>query len=624
MTQEMSKTLMKRSHRLCCKQHPVLPPPQSKHRCAIALSLALTALSTLPSFAAESPPLPAAATPGGTMPRFEQHLLPDTQAMPAVEIPPLRERPLDVAEGPAIAITRFALEGVVERPGLIDVAELNALVEEKRQAAPQGMTIGQIQQVADEVTNYYRSRGLILAKAYVGAQTVENGAITLTVLEGKLGNIHSAKAATEGQAEEKASLRYSQELLHKPFTEVQGQAVIKDQFESALLQLIDYPGLKYNAVIKPGTTLGTADLYLNVTEERLFNAAFSLDNYGSQYTGEYRPRLDILINNPTNAADLLGLTLMETYDPHKEFYWGASYERPLPWGNNAIGAGYSRNSFDIGGNFADLELEGLAEIYDVFFKHSFVRSRQGNCFGLLRFSSKAAETLQNDELSNQDNLSVLSAEAYLTDRMDTWLGGGVTNINITIAKGFDDFLGSNTNDDENTSRIIEGYEKTQVDFLKVTADVSRLQKMWTNTSLLLRFKGQATDTPLVSIEQFAMGGPDSVRAYPQAEFMMDQGYFASTELIFNAPFFADKQAFFNRTWGELLQFSVFYDASSGWLKEALSNEEDSAYLSGAGVGMHFSLPGQFAANLSMAKPLGSHDSDVGRDVTTYFKLTVQY
>lgn len=110
----------------------------------------------------------------------------------------------------------------MERPGLIDVAELNALVEEKRQAAPQGMTIGQIQQVADEVTNYYRSRGLILAKAYVGAQTVENGAITLTVLEGKLGNIHSAKAATEGQPEEQASLRYSQELLHKPFTEAQG------------------------------------------------------------------------------------------------------------------------------------------------------------------------------------------------------------------------------------------------------------------------------------------------------------------------------------------------------------------------------------------------------------------
>lgn len=619
---------MKRSHSLCCKHLSVPPQPSSRRLCAFGLSLSLSltliALGALPSRAAELPSLPAAATPGGTTPRFEQHLLPEPQAIPAIEIPPLRERPLDVAEGPAIAISRFVLEGVVDRPGLIDVAEVAALVEKKRQATPQGMTIGQIQQVADEVTNYYRSKGLILAKAYVGAQTVENGVITLTVLEGRLGTIHSAKAATEGQTEEKAELRYPQELLHKPFAELQGQAVIKDQLEGALLQLIDYPGLKYNAVIKPGTTLGTADLFLNVTEERFFNAALSLDNYGSQYTGEYRPRLDILVNNPTNAADLLGLTLMDTYDPHKEFYWGTSYERPLPWGNNAIGAGYSRNSFDIGGNFDDLQLEGLAEIYDIFLKHSFIRSRQGNLFGLLRFSSKAAETLQNDDLSSQDNLSVLSAEAYLTDHMDTWLGGGVTNINITLSKGFDDFLGSNTNNDEDTSRVIEGYEKTPVDFLKVTADVTRLQKMWTNTSLLLRFKGQATDTPLVSIEQFAMGGPDSVRAYPQAEFMMDQGYFASTELIFNAPFFADKQAFFNRTWGELLQFSVFYDASSGWLKEALSNEEDSAYLSGAGVGMHFGLPGRFAASLSMAKPLGSHDSDVGRDLTTYFKLTVQY
>ncbi len=622
----MGEEFMNRSHGNSSRNHPLSTHQRQRNRLSTLclLGLALMTLSAAPSHAAEDSAVPAAIVPSGTAPRFEQQLLPETTTMPALEIPPLRERPLDVAEGPAIAITRFALEGVVDRPGLISVAEVAALVEQKRQAAPQGMTIGQIQLVADEITTYYRRQGLILAKAYVGAQTVENGVITLTVLEGQLGNIHSAKAAPEGQTEETAILRYPQELLNKPFVPLQGQAVVKDQFESALLQLIDYPGLKYNAVIKPGTTLGTADLYLNVSEERLFNAALSLDNYGSQYTGEYRPRLDILINNPTNAADLLGLTLMETYDPHKGFYWGTSYERPLPWGNNAIGASYSRNAFDIGGNFADLQLEGLAEIYDGFFKHSFVRSRQGNYFGLLRFSSKAAETLQDDELSSKDNLSVLSAEAYMTDRMDTWLGGGVTNINITVSKGFDDFLGSNTNDDEDTSRTIDGYEKAPVDFLKVTADFTRLQKLWTNTSLLVRLKGQLTDTPLVPIEQFAMGGPDTVRAYPQAEFMMDQGHFASAEMIFNAPFFADKQAFFNRTWGELLQFSVFYDAASGWLKDALSNEEDSAYLSGAGIGMHFTVPGRFSANLSLAKPLSSHESELNRDLTTYFKLTVQY
>jgi len=167
-------------------------------------------------------------------------------------------------------------------------------------------------------------------------------------------------------------------------------------------------------------------------------------------------------------------------------------------------------------------------------------------------------------------------------------------------------------------------EKAAIDFTKMNGDYSRLQKLWTNASLLFRLKGQASNSALVSVEQFPLGGPDTVRAYRQAQYMMDQGYFTSVELILNAPGFADSPAFSNRTWGEILQVSVFYDAAAGWLKDPLPNDASSGYLSGAGIGMHFALPGSFSANMSVAKPVGSQVADDNRDIYTYFKLSYQY
>ena len=576
--------------------------------------------------------IPSAATPGAAMPRLQQPSF-NTGTMPAVVIPPVRERPLGADEGPKITVKQFELEGVVDRPGLIKVAEVQQLVESQRQKLAAGMTMGQLQQVADEVTTYYRNHGLILARAYIAAQTVTNDTVKLTVLEGKLGAVHSvgappAPAPESGEAVATENHRYSEELLQKPFVPLQGKAVVKEEFESALLYLLDYPGLKYSAVVKSGAELGTADLYLNVNEERLFNAALSIDNYGSKYTGQFRPRLDILVNNPTKAADKLGLTFMETVDPSNDFYWSASYERPLPWGNNFIGVDFSRNAFDVGSSLKDNKLAGVAETRDIYLKHSFTRSRTGSMFGLVRFASITAEQLEDSVTIKKDDLSVLSAEAQFTDYMDTILGGGVNNLNVSVSHGFKDFLGSNSNNDSGTSRTLGSGDKAVFDFTKVNGDYSRLQKLWPNASLLFRLKGQASDSPLVSVEQFPLGGPDTVRAYRQALYMMDQGYFTSLELIFNAPGFADRPAFFNRTWGELLQVSVFYDTAGGWLKDPLVSEEStgyaSGYLSGVGVGIHFALPGSFSANLTVAKPVGSPVANDLNDIYTYFKFSYQY
>ena len=54
---------------------------------------------------------------------------------------------------------------------------------------PEGFTVGRLQEVADDVTRYYRDKGLILAQAFVPVQTVDEGIVHIQIMEGVLGRV---------------------------------------------------------------------------------------------------------------------------------------------------------------------------------------------------------------------------------------------------------------------------------------------------------------------------------------------------------------------------------------------------------------------------------------------------
>ena len=78
---------------------------------------------------------------------------------------------------------------------------------------------------------------------------------------------------------------------------------------------------------------------------------------------------------------------------------------------------------------------------------------------------------------------------------------------------------------------------------------------------------------------------------------------------------ADRPAFDNRTWGEVLQFSMFYDFAVGRLNDPLRTEE-STYenFKGVGFGLRFNMPGTLDSRLMWAWAIGApNEGDVGND-----------
>ena len=543
----------------------------------------------------------------------------------AVEIPAVIERPLGIDEGPLIQVTRFRLLDAADYPEWgVRTAELEALLLEARRAhgaAADGFTVGRLQALTDEVSKYYHERGLVLAYAILPVQRVEDGEIDIQVFEGRLGRV-----LVEGNS------LYQEALLREPFEELLGKPVVNSLIESALLRVTDYPGLAVIGVFQPGQQVGEADLVLKVQEEQRLEASVRLDNQGTRRTGRLRARPAIEWNNLTAAADRLRLVGQKAYDPENQSFWSAEYRRRLGRGYS-IGAFVDRNGFDVGGDLEAPQVAGETHNVGVFLDKSFLRSRQRNLSAELRVTRKQSLTTVNSAPISEDKLAVLQLRLDYDSVDIAW--GGLNFAYLTLSRGFNDVLGAmgdRASGDQRRRLLREGPSRcrdldycAEGKFHKALFGYTRLQTLTQHQSLLLRSELQWSSDLLVPLEQFSMGGPESVRAYGVAELLWDRAAFLSVEYLVDAPFVAERRAFGSRTWGELLQLSLFADYAIGRLNEPLLGEASSYEgYGGAGLGLRLNLPGRLVSRLMTAWSLGGRDAENGRDPQLWFDMTLDF
>ena len=116
--------------------------------------------------------LPNSARPGAVRPQIEvQAEKAVAPSSDTVKIPALIDRPF-------VSVKQLRLLDAEELPKYeISVEEINTeILDKSLQDQPErGFSIGELQEIADEVTRYYRSKGLILSTAVIPVQTVDLG-----------------------------------------------------------------------------------------------------------------------------------------------------------------------------------------------------------------------------------------------------------------------------------------------------------------------------------------------------------------------------------------------------------------------------------------------------------------
>ncbi len=556
----------------------------------------------VPAFAQQTLPGTAGSLPGANQPALDYWDL-RAQQNEELYIPPTLERPLGEDAGPRIRVNQIVLDIEPRLAALIDPelrSTLNrSLTNHVIENQQEGFTIGRLENVANDVTDILRDGGFILSLAYLPEQSVEDLTINISVLSGSLEQV-----AVDGNN------RYSADRLLDPFNDLMGMPVVKSDVERSILAVRNYPGLSTSAVFSPGDALGGSRLTLRVSEDP-FDFALVADNHGTESTGENRLRADLYFNNLFGAADSLTANILQTFDPAENTYGGFLYRVPFFGHENTLSLGYSRNSFEVAQGFAagvgvgGANLTGETDIVSLGFSRNLRLARRSRVDLAFDVATKDAELL-NLGFDSGDKLSVVSLDLSI-EAVDDFGSGGINQLQIRYSQGLADFLGSmDENGDGQSTRRGGSGVLAGGDFSKVLARYQRLQRISASNSLLIRVEGQFSSDLLTSLEQVVLGGPNNVRGYPIAQFLVDEAAFTSLEWI------VDLNQLFGEGGGNTrVSLSFFGDYSLGVINDPLPVEVDDVDISGWGVGFsiaHTTNSGnQFLLKIEGAEPITDLD-----------------
>jgi hemolysin activation/secretion protein len=122
-----------------------------------------------------------------------------------------------------------------------------------------------------------------------------------------------------------------------------------------------------------------------------------------------------------------------------------------------------------------------------------------------------------------------------------------------------------------------------------------------DTLLVARTDFQLSDSPLVSLEQFALGGLGSVEGYRQNQVLTDNGIFAGLEV--RLPIVRGSQL-----GGTLVQLIPFVNFGTGWNNAGLANPDPQTLMS-VGLGLQWQQGDFFSARIDWGIPLIDDNSD---------------
>lgn len=554
--------------------------------------------------------LPGGATPGGAQPGLKALPYLPEQSPELIHIPPREQQQLPDDGSPVMTIDAFKLEGAREYPDLgISVQTLESILEQRRITLAGKFSFVQIQAIASEVTHYYRKAGFIFARAFIPEQDVIDNIVVIRLEEGRLGQVIPV-----------GNNSYSSNFLLRPFAGLINNPVQKNTLESALLQINDYPGLKAFGAFTAGEQPGTTDMALNVTQEQPSAVSLFLDNYGTEFTGENRARLNYAFNNISGNADRLFGNVLQTATPNNGTFGEVRYEIPVYKPGNTMGIGYSRNLFDVGADLKQFNISGTTDIASLYVRHTLSRSRARTWSTTLDLDRKWSRVETSGIADRKDNLSVLKA---ILDFRGVDRFNGDNRASVGFRRGFSDLFGAmDNNGDSASSRFGAGGNFNSLYF-----DYLRFQFVSNRQYLIIRIAGQYSGDLLTSLEQFSIGGADNVRAYSPSEYLVDSGGFVSLEWVMNAPGFADRPVpgKHGLTWGQIFQVSLFVDYAAGKLNDPSSSEIGSVDVSGVGAGLQVMRDGLFRIRADIATPVaGPADPGNGRDPQFWLNMSYYF
>lgn len=476
-----------------------------------------------------------------------------------VELPeqPLLDETMTDDQSVTIETVRF------EGNSAFDTASLKAALAFEEQ---ERYTLSELRGFANRISQFYRDQGFPFARAYLPAQRLGEGALTIGVLEGMYGEVQAQGPVAEGV---------------QPFLDhalQAGDLIESDPLERTTLIIGDLPGVTVSPVMRPGDETGEGNLDMQAEADSRLNGSLSVDNHGNRYTGAHRMIGNVNVNRLLTLGDELSVTGL--YTDEQMGFGSVRYERPMGYSGLRGFGSFVRTDYELGtSEFDAANISGVVDITSLGASYPLRRSQVTNISLSAQLQYK--DITEDNGAANIETSKDIHAlpVAVNFDHRDSLGGGGITYGALTTSVGELDI------GDPLTRAIDDATAETDGTFAKLHLDAARIQNLPGNFSGYLRVVGQWANTNLDSAEGMTLGGPRGVRAYPQGETSGDMGILAQAELRY--------------TWQEFTPY-VFFDRGRIHTNADTWDETDNTRsLAGAGAGLRVNYT-DWSADISAA------------------------
>ena len=437
----------------------------------------------------------------------------------------------------------------------------------------------EVDAILNAITQRYHEAGYFLSRAIVPAQDIANGILRIRVIEGYISSF-----STEGTYPDTALLdAYARPILaERPAT----LATV----ERALLLMSDLPGL----TLQPKLDLvnqesGEYSLVAELSYQTV-SAFGRLDNRGTPDVGRLQGWLGGSLNGVLGFGETITATFITVPNEPKELLFGSlNGTVPINRQGTYVSAYGAYSAIDAGGRSAQFDSDSWSKQGILTIGHPIVRSRAQNLWINGSFDYRNFEQEELGQTITDDRLRVLRADLSY-QLQDKWDGLNAFGVGISQGLGI---LGA-TDDDSQTKSRSDGKST----FTKLTANATRVQMLPAAFSVRVSIAGQWSSEPLLSYEEFNLGGEAFGRAYDYGELTGEHGAAGSAEVRYGRDL--------NWRWLSEYQFYGFYDIGGVW-NERSGDGLDFDHLSSAGLGFRLRLEDTLRTGFEAAKPL---DRDV--------------
>lgn len=460
------------------------------------------------------------------------------------------------------------------------------------------LTFTELLAAQQAIDRLYLENGYITSGTFLPPQKLEDGIVTIEVIEGTVEEINITGL-------DRLDSGYIRSRIERATKAPLNREELLEALQ--LLQLDPLIG-SLNAELTAGSTIGSSILELTLQQADPFDLTLSYDNYRAPSVGTNRRQVSLTHRNLLGLGDRLSLGYLNTDGSNSlnDF----NYTIPINSSNSTLGfrLGYTDSEI-IEEPFDQFNIESENTNYEFTYRQPLLREPTKELAIGLSFSRNDSSTTAKGEPFQLSRGAETDGETHIS-AVRFFQEYTTRNASQVLALRSQFSLGVNWFD-----ATINDDEIPDSNFLAWRGQAQYLRLLSRDLTLLLRSDFQASNRPLVPVEQFSLGGALSVRGYRQDILLGDNGLFSSAEVratVARIP-----------NWNTSIQLTPFLDFGKVWNSDDLAFDTNT--LVATGIGLRIQTGDYFTARIDYGIPLVDLDSegDSLQEEGVYFSVEVK-